>query len=237
MTLVLAFLAGVLSLLNPCVLPLLPIVVGTAVSHHRLGPVALAAGLLLSFIGLGLFIATIGYSLGFDSDFFGTVSAVLLITFGLVLLMPPLQSRVALALGPTSTWMESRLGQFAGVGLGGQFSIGVLLGAVWVPCSGPTLGAASLLAAQGRDLGQVTLTMLVFGLGATLPLLMIGLSSRKLLSGWRNKILVAGNAGKVVLGLILYTAGILILTGAEKALATKLVHILPEWLINLTTRF
>ena len=52
----LAFIAGVLSTLSPCVLPLLPIVLGTAVSEHRAGPVALAAGLALSFVTVGLFV-------------------------------------------------------------------------------------------------------------------------------------------------------------------------------------
>ena len=55
------FLAGILSLLSPCVLPLVPIVVGTAVAAHPLGALALAAGLALSFTSVGLFAATIGY--------------------------------------------------------------------------------------------------------------------------------------------------------------------------------
>jgi len=66
----LAALAGILSTLSPCVLPLIPMVLGAAISEHRHGPVALAAGLAVSFVAIGLFIATIGYSLGFDSGLF-----------------------------------------------------------------------------------------------------------------------------------------------------------------------
>jgi cytochrome c biogenesis protein CcdA len=62
----LAFVAGVLSILSPCVLPILPIVLGAAISEHRFGPVALAAGLSVSFVVIGLFAATVGYSIGFD---------------------------------------------------------------------------------------------------------------------------------------------------------------------------
>jgi len=69
-TLGLALLAGVLSVLSPCVLPLLPIVLGTAASQHRLGPAALAAGLALSFTAIGLFVATIGFAAGLDPEFF-----------------------------------------------------------------------------------------------------------------------------------------------------------------------
>ena len=78
-------------------------------------------------------------------------------------------------------------------GLGGQFAVGLLLGAVWSPCVGPTLGAASLLAAQGRDLGQVALTMFVFGLGAALPLLALGLASREVMMRWRHRLAAAGH--------------------------------------------
>ena len=89
-TIGLAFLAGVLSVLSPCVLPLLPIVLGTAQSEHRLGPVALAAGLALSFTIIGLFVATIGFAIGLDTSVFRLVSAVLLIAIGTVLLVPRL---------------------------------------------------------------------------------------------------------------------------------------------------
>ena len=146
----LAFLAGVLSTLSPCVLPLLPIVLGTAVSAHRAGPVALAAGLALSFVIVGLFIATIGFSIGLDAGVFRAAAAILLMAIGLVLLVPRFQAQFALAAGPVSQWTEQRFGGFSGNGLGGQFGVGLLLGAVWSPCVGPTLGAASLLAAQGR---------------------------------------------------------------------------------------
>jgi cytochrome c-type biogenesis protein len=69
----LAFLAGVLSILSPCVLPLLPIVLGAAASEHRRGPVALAGGVSLSFIAIGLFVATIGFELGMTRAGFETL--------------------------------------------------------------------------------------------------------------------------------------------------------------------
>ena len=68
MTLVFAFLAGILSVLSPCVMPLLPLVLGAAASEHRYGPAALAAGLCFSFVALGLFLATIGFALGLDGE-------------------------------------------------------------------------------------------------------------------------------------------------------------------------
>ena len=173
----LAFVAGLVSIFSPCVLPLAPVVLGTAVSEHRLGPMALAAGLALSFLILGLFVAAIGFSLGLDSELFRTIAAVLLLLVGIVLIVPALQARLSLAAAPLGNWMEHRFGGTAKKGLTGQFGVGVLLGAAWTPCVGPTLGAASVLAAQGRDLAQVALTMLVFAIGTALPLLLLGLVS------------------------------------------------------------
>jgi cytochrome c biogenesis protein CcdA len=233
----LAFLAGILSVFSPCVLPLLPLVLGAAASEHRLGPAALAAGLALSFVTIGLFVATIGFAIGLDAGGFRAGAAVMLILIGLVLLVPAAQTKLAVAAGPISNWTESRFGGFSTAGLPGQFGVGLLLGAVWSPCVGPTLGAASLLASQGRDLGAVALTMLLFGLGAALPLLILGALSREVLSGWRDRMLSLGKGLKAVLGLILLATGLLIVTGGDKAVETELVDASPAWLTNLTTRF
>src|SRR5512146_2480774 len=102
--LALALLAGVLSTLSPCVLPLLPIVLGAALGEHRYGPVALAAGVALSFVAIGLFIATIGFAIGLDQDIFRNIAAALLIGIGVVLLLPRLQAQIAVAAGPFGNW-------------------------------------------------------------------------------------------------------------------------------------
>jgi cytochrome c-type biogenesis protein len=233
----LAFLAGVLTVLSPCVLPLLPIVLGAAASQHRLGPLALAGGLALSFTAIGLFVATIGFAAGLDTGFFRTVSAVLLIGVGLVLLVPRLQEQFALAAAPVSNWAGGYADNFTPGGLGGQFGLGLLLGAVWSPCVGPTLGAASVLAAKGENLPQVALIMLAFGVGAALPLLLLGILSREALMRWRSRLMEGGKAGKTALGLILVAVGLLVATGLDKRLEAILVEASPDWLTQLTTQF
>jgi cytochrome c biogenesis protein CcdA len=233
----LAFLAGVLTVLSPCVLPLLPIVLGAAASQHRLGPLALAGGVALSFTAIGLFVATVGFAMGLDTGLFRTISAVLLIGVGLVLLVPRLQEQFALAAAPVSNWAGGYADNFTPGDLAGQFGLGLLLGAVWSPCVGPTLGAASVLAAKGENLPQVALTMLAFGIGAALPLLLLGILSREALMRWRNRLMEGGKAGKTVLGLILVAVGLLVATGLDKRLETILVDASPDWLTQLTTRF
>jgi cytochrome c biogenesis protein CcdA len=233
----LALLAGLLSTLSPCVLPLVPIVIATALGEHRFGPLALAAGLALSFVVIGLFIATIGFAVGLDAELFRAIAAILLILVGGVLLMPRLQLQLAAAAGPIGSWTQVHATGISTRGLGGQFAVGLLLGAVWSPCVGPTLGAASVLAARAENLSGVALTMLAFGLGAALPLLAIGILSREALARWRNRLLAAGSGGKALLGALLLATGVLILTGLDKRIETILVEASPAWLTELTTRF
>jgi cytochrome c-type biogenesis protein len=237
MTFFLALLAGMLSVLSPCVLPLLPIVLGTAQSEHRLGPAALAAGLAISFTVIGLFVATIGFAIGLDTDVFRAISAALLIAVGVVLLVPRLQEQVAVAAGPVGGFVDDRLGGFTATSLWGQFGVGLLLGTVWVPCVGPTLGAASVLAAKGEDLGQVALTMLAFGIGAAVPLMVLGFLSREAMVRWRGRLTDVGKGGKMLLGALLLAVGLLVLTGADKAMEAFLLDVSPQWLTDLTTRY
>jgi len=232
-SLLLSYLAGVLSTLSPCVLPLIPILLGSAVAAHRLGPYALAAGLALSFAGVGLFIATIGVSLGIDQAAFRTGAAVLLIVFAVVLLSSRLQERFAAATSGLSGAGENLLSRLTLEGLTGQFALGLLLGVVWSPCVGPTLGAAITLASQGRDLGRVAVTMTLFGLGAGTPLVAIGLLSRQALTRLRGRLLATGRLGKGLLGALMLVLGILILTGADKQLEAWFLRVAPDWLSEL----
>lgn len=235
--LILAFAAGSLSILSPCVLPLLPIVLGTAASKSSLGPLALGAGVVLSFVSVGLFVAMIGFSIGLDAGFFRALASVMLFMIGFVLLVPVFQDRLAVVAGPVSGWGQNRLDGFSGTGATGQFGIGLLLGTVWSPCVGPTLGAASLLAAQGKDLVQVVLIMVSFGLGVGIPLVLIGIFSRSLLQKMRDRMLSASKGLKALLGVIFILLGGLILTGFDKKAEAFLVDASPAWLTELATRF
>jgi cytochrome c-type biogenesis protein len=233
----LALLAGLLSVLSPCVLPLLPLVLGGAAARHRLGPLLLALGVALSFVVIGLFVATVGFSLGLDDGVFRRFAAALMIALGVVLALPPLQERIAAAAGPFSDRLDSAFRGAPVFEALGPFGLGVTLGAVWSPCVGPTLGAASLLASRGENLREVALTMGAFGIGAAAPLLLLGLLSREVFSRWRGSLLAGGKTVKLALGLLLVLLGGAVLGGFDKSLEAALVAASPEWLTQLTTRF
>lgn len=148
---------------------------------------------------------------------------------------PQLQARFAVMASPVSGWTEARFGKFDSSGLGGQLLLGLLLGSVWSPCIGPTLGAASVLASQGKSLAEVALTMSAFGAGAALPLLAVGVLSRETMIRMRGKLASASTNGKFVLGGLLMLSAVFILTGFDKDIETKLLELSPAWLTNLTT--
>jgi cytochrome c-type biogenesis protein len=232
-----ALVAGLLTTLSPCVLPLIPLLMGSAVSAHRLAPWALAVGVALSFTAAGVLLASVGASLGLDGETFRGVAALLMTAFGIILLSGRLQALFVRAASGLSNSGHALLARFTLDGLGGQFVLGLLLGIVWSPCVGPTLGAATTLASQGRNLAQISLLMAVFGVGASLPLLLIGSLSRAALQRIRGSLKTTGERGKQVLGLALLLLGALILFHADHRLEAWLLDHSPTWLTALTTQY
>ena len=233
----LGLVAGALTTLSPCVLPLVPVLIASAVNAHRWGAAALGAGLALSFAIIGIFLATVGASLGLDPDTFRVAGAVILAIFGLILLVPRLQNVFATATGALSNTGNELLARVTFEGFPGQFLVGLLLGVVWSPCVGPTLGAATTLASQGRDLGQIALLMLIFGVGAAAPMVLLGSLSRASLTKVRGRLLNAGKLGRQGLGMVMLGLGILIVTGLDKSLEAWVLDRMPDWLTALTTKF
>jgi len=233
----LAGLAGVLSTLSPCVLPLIPILLASALAAHRFGAIALAGGLALSFTLVGVAVAAAGSAVGLNQDSLRVAGSVLLIIFGLVLLLPVLQEKFAQATSRLSSSGQTLLAGITLDGLHGQFLLGLLLGLVWSPCVGPTLGAAITLASQGENLLKITGVMATFGLGAAIPLVVLGLISRPLMMRFRGKLMETGKRGKQILGLVLLVLGTAVLSGGDKLFEIWVLKMAPQWLIELTTRF
>lgn len=229
--------AGLLSTLSPCVLPILPILLGSASAAHPRAPLALAAGLALSYAAIGTAIASVGSVIGLDAAALRTAGAVLLALLGLVLWSSWLQQRFATATAGVGDAGNALLSRLRLEGIGGQFAIGLALGVVWSPCVGPTLGAAIVLASQGTQLLQVALLMALFGLGAALPVIVLAGVSRATMLRHRGRLLQAGRRGKGLMGAALVGVALLILTGADKPVETWLLDHSPQWLTTLTTRF
>lgn len=235
----LASLAGALTTLNPCVLPMVPFVLATALREGRAGPLWLMAGLSVSFTGLGTLVAALGPALGFSQDGIRLAGALVMITIGLAMLLPQGQAAFATSLGPLADRASSLLDRMALAGARGQFMTGLLLGAVWSPCAGPSLFAAIGLAAQTGTVAQAALAMAFFSLGASAVMLALAYGTREAL-GRRKAMLMdfaTSGRGKLVFAAIFLAMGVMILTGFDKRIEAALVNAMPDWLVEITTRY
>jgi cytochrome c biogenesis protein CcdA len=231
---ILAYLAGLMTLINPCVLPVLPIVVAGSLQAGRSGPLLLAAGMAVSFVTLGFTVATFGFALGIDEQTIAQAGAVLMIVFGVVLLVPRASDAFSLATGGMAAQADAGMGRLDGATGRGQFMGGLLLGAVWSPCIGPTLGAAISLAAQGQSLGRAFLIMVFFAAGVATLILALGYGARGLLL--RNRALmqrIAENA-RPVMGAVFALVGLALLFRLHHVAEAWLLSVLPAWLIDLS---
>ena len=193
--------------------------------------------MIVSFTLVGLFVANIGVGLGVNAAVLRQAGAAIFLLMGLFLLVEPLHSRLAAATAGLATGANSLADRVDMGGLTGPFLIGGLAGAIWSPCSGPSLGAAVALAAQAGSLGQAALRMFVFGLGAATILLALAYGSRSAILRRRNILMTAAAWLKPAAGALFVLVGIAVLSGADKAAEAYLVDVAPDWLTDVTTRY
>jgi cytochrome c-type biogenesis protein len=228
----LSFGAGVLTILSPCVLPLVPVVVAGARAQDPRAPLALAAGLAATFGLVGGFFASLGVDFG-EAPYLRVVSAVAILLVGLALIVPAIAHRFEAALAPLQRFgagLQARLPQG---GLAAQAGAGALLALIWAPCAGPTLAAAFVLAAQGGSLGFAMLSMGLFAMGAAGALLALGFGLGRLTGARRGALLDAGAGARSALGLAFAFVGVLILTGGDHWLESRALAAMPDWLNRL----
>jgi len=235
--LALSYLAGVLTTLSPCVLPMIPLVLAGTMKGGRMGPVAFASGMVISFTVVGLFIASIGIGLGVSAQVLRNFAAVMFILMGLFLLIEPMQARLATATAGIAGGANMLADRVDIGGLAGPFLVGTLAGAIWTPCSGPSLGAAIALAAEAGGFAEAGLRMFTFGLGAATILMALAYGSRSAVMGRRNRLLAASAWLKPAAGALFLLVGAAVIMGLDKALEASLVQISPDWLNRLTTNY
>lgn len=223
----LAFMAGILSLVSPCVLPMIPTVTASAMQSSKWGLVTLTLGISLAFALAGTVLTFMLLNLGISTEWLRYFSVILLLLMGTILLVPKLSD--------TLTFFLSRLTrgganlQIEGSSAPMQFVIGASLGFVWLPCVGPTLGTAIALASTGQSMPIAFAVMLAFGAGMAIPLVALGHFSGKKLA----KVKTSGNVGKIIMGATLIFMALMILTGVDRVLETWALVILPDWAISI----
>jgi cytochrome c-type biogenesis protein len=237
MEFIFAYLAGLLTLINPCVLPVLPIVLVSALNANRLGPVALALGMSISFVTFGVLVTAFGTTIGLTQDRLAQIGAVLMIVFGVILLVPMLSRRFEMATAGVASGADSQMNQINSSGIRGQFVGGLLLGAVWSPCIGPTLGGAIALASQGDNLGYVTLIMVSFALGVSTLILGLGLGAREAIRTRAQMLRALAEKSKPILGITFLAVGLMLYFQLHHIIEAWMLDVMPIWLQDLSVAF
>lgn len=232
LTLPLAFAAGMLTILSPCVLPLAPIVVASARARDPRGPIALGLGLAATFGVIGGVLASFGVEFG-DSDLARAASAVIMIVIGAALLAPGLGEAIERRLGFVGRAADMMSERLPNAGLAGQAAAGVVLAFAWAPCAGPVLGAALLIAAKGGSTAAAIVTMTAYALGAASALLAAGYAIGRVAS--KARFAWVGAGGRLALGAAFALIGAAVLTGFDHRIEAVLVAAMPDWLTAFAT--
>ncbi|GGR79380.1 cytochrome c biogenesis CcdA family protein [Deinococcus sedimenti] len=217
-SLTVAFLAGLVSFLSPCVLPLVPSYLGVLGGERQ--PWSRALGFILGFglvfIALGATASSLGALIAPHKALLGQVSAALIIFFGLVML-----GLIRLPFLMRDTRALANAGGYGPVALGAAFAFG------WSPCLGPTLGSVLSLAASSASLGSGVTLLAAYTLGLSVPFLLAAALWHRVNLRRLNRF--AGVFEKVG-GALLVVVGLMMLTGQFTRLATFFFSIMPEWL-------
>jgi cytochrome c-type biogenesis protein len=184
LNLVLALLAGVVTIAAPCTLPMLPILLGASVGQTgKLRPALIALGFVISFSAAALLLSAITRIFDFDPNVLRSAAAILLLGFGLLMIWPaPFE------------WLSIRINGIAGSagnaasrqGNIGGFVLGTTLGLVWTPCAGPVLGSILTVVATSKDAAWASTLLVVYAIGAAIPMLAIAYGGQAFTSRVRS---------------------------------------------------
>ncbi len=179
---IVAFVAGIVTVLSPCILPVLPIVLGTSISGGRLRPLGIIAGLVVSFSIFTLLISQVVALLGLSANVLRIVAIVVIAILGLTLLVPALNERMERLVSS----LPGMVGNKQRAGFWGGILTGATLGIVWAPCAGPILAAVTTLAATQQVSAGAVVVVIAYAIGAGVPLLGIAYGGRALVNKTRG---------------------------------------------------
>ncbi|MGH6709044.1 MAG: cytochrome c biogenesis CcdA family protein [Bradyrhizobium sp.] len=169
----LALAAGLLTAGAPCILPLLPILLGTSIGQQgRWRPLFMVAGFISAFSGFALLFGTFPTVLGLSHDTLRKVSIVLLGGLGALMLWPQPYEWLAARLSGLLSYADGAV-RAAGPGNVGGFVLGLTVGVLWTPCAGPVLGSILTLIATSEALARAGLLLVAYAIGAAIPILLI----------------------------------------------------------------
>lgn len=232
----LALVSGVLTIIAPCIISLLPIMLGSSLGHHRLRPLIIVLGMVSSFTAFGLFFAFFSQFFGLSRFQLRDVSVVLILLFGLSLLFPHQYDRLVAAV--RSAWSRLQLAMRGGQlpppkppknrsGLWGGFTLGASMGLAWTPCSGPILGLILTIGASQQEFLRPLILFLAYALGAGIPMLVIGYGGQFIV-GRVRWLATKAELIRRIAGGVLTLMGIAMVWGWDREIETRLFNLFPD---------
>src|SRR6476660_7302921 len=204
-----AFAAGLITVLTPCILPVLPVVLAVGTTGSKRRPYAIAAGLVTTFTLFVLAGTWLWSELGISAKYQDKIGAILLGVLALTLIVPAAAELLERPLAFMTRWRPPELG--------GGFLLGAALGLVFVPCGGPVLAAVTSVAGGHRVGGETVVVALAYALGAAVPMLLIAHGSRRITTSFRAN----AQAIRVGAGVLMGIAALVIYQGWATGWQTK----------------
>lgn len=225
-----AFLAGIITILSPCILPILPIVLSGGIGSGKRKPQGIVTGFVLSFTFFTLFLASLVRATGISADALRGLSIVIILIFGVSLLLPQFQLLTEKLFSRLSNKFSVK-----GVheGFGGGFFIGLSLGLIWTPCVGPILASVITLAATSDVSLAAFFITLAYSLGTAIPMFAIMYGGRGLLQKipW-----LLPNTGKIqkAFGVLMILTALGIFFNIDRKFQTYILETFPQYGVGLT---
>lgn len=180
-----AFLAGVFTILSPCILPILPAILSAGTLQGKWRPLGIILGLIVSFTFFTLALTTIVHAIGLSPDILRYLAIALMLALGLIMIFPKLSDRFAQLMAPVADVGQKVQGAGTRGGFGGGFIFGVALGLLWTPCAGPILAAITTLVATQSVNFTIILMTLAYSIGAGIPMYLIAYGGSRVIQSSR----------------------------------------------------
>ena len=236
-SLALVFLAGIVTILKPCCLPVVPIIFSGS-AGHRYRPLAIVTGMTLSFTVMGVLVSAFGATFGSYKDSLKVIASLFIMGMGVVLFDEEVNTEFIKLSSALTQGLRHSLGSMSGYssrvpegGLIGGFFLGMSLGIVWIPCVGPILGTVLLFVAPAGNIPYGAWMLFIYSVGMSLPMLTIAYFGKKFTARYQWFVR-HGPVLKKISGLVLVLAGILLLFGIDKTIISLLSPYFPTVFIE-----
>lgn len=226
-----AFIAGIVTILSPCILPILPIVLSSSLTGGKQRPLGIVTGFIVSFTFFTLLLSSIVKATGIGSESLRYVAIVMIGFFGVSLLIPATQVALEKLFSHLSSLIPNR--QSLNSGFFGGMIVGLSLGLLWTPCVGPILASVITLALTGTTSASAVFITLAYAIGTGLPMLAITYGGRTLLQ--KNHWLLE-NTAKIQkgFGVVMIAMAVALFFGVDRKLQTIVLTAFPSYGAGLT---